>query len=476
MMSAGELAHRLHLLTLGKLDLEVLLLGRVDHVHEQARRAAIAEAACEKLRDTFDRPDQAHLDRRPTAATAAHLGQTLAHLRPVLLAHQADKGPPGAGAEIGRDRTESNVGLDHAVVGVEHHDADRRVIEEVAELLLGAAQRVLQRKLRIERADDTMQMLDPIGRRHPRQCNAHRHAGTGRRLHLGGEGCSELVVSRMIGHQTIGQGERADDAVARAAQHGFESGVDHAEPAAGIGDEQPERRGVDELGQLAPLLRLGLDTPAGRSDVARLPDETVGAAGQGLGGERQPAQRPVGQAEAAFGAARLAGAGRGFGTAQRQALLFIRAEELMWRQRGPVLRQGEDAAIGAVRGDNLAHGADQGARRRVFPEKALQGRFGRGGRAGGGLEQAPTGKDEPARAEQPKQQARRNQRIGNQAGTSHGKAGACRHGPPDPRVNVPGAFANVTRRRGSLLGHLQIPRPHHPSAVSPRRAALLNDI
>ena len=137
--AAGELADRLHLLRLGELRLDLLLLGGVDEMQDEAALAVAAH----RQRGGFPVP-KAQLDRprgQRAVGRLGELGRDLGALGIGQEAHQrlADE-RRGLGAE---ECAERRIRLRKAPIAVNQRDADRSVSEEPLEALLRPAQRFL---------------------------------------------------------------------------------------------------------------------------------------------------------------------------------------------------------------------------------------------------------------------------------------------------------------------------------------------
>ena len=146
--AAGELADRLHLLRLGELHLEVLLLGDVDEMQDQpavaAARGSVEPARGRPPRLLSRAALEAHLDRPGMRRAVGRGGELDRDLAAVLLVDEADQRLADQILRPGAEQfAERAVRLLEPAEAVDQRDADRRVGEEALEALARQPQRAL---------------------------------------------------------------------------------------------------------------------------------------------------------------------------------------------------------------------------------------------------------------------------------------------------------------------------------------------
>ena len=159
--TAGQLADRLHLLRLGELDFQVLLLGDIDEMEHQPAIAALEPVEPPEKEDAglVAQPFDADLDRTRRRRAFGRLDSlTVRSRRSSSLRLKLDQ---RLADQIARHRAEQfaephGSPLPASAVAVDQRDADRRVGEKPLEALARQAQRRLPLALRREVADDRM--------------------------------------------------------------------------------------------------------------------------------------------------------------------------------------------------------------------------------------------------------------------------------------------------------------------------------
>ncbi len=146
--AAGELAHRLHLLRLGELRLEALLIGGVDEMQDEAGIAR-AEAADEHGGAAGARTAQPDLDRRRGRAPFAGVVEACGDERALGRIDEADE---VLADELAMPEPEQlaqrAVRLLEPAVAADERDADRSVGEKAAIALARQAQLPLRARAR----------------------------------------------------------------------------------------------------------------------------------------------------------------------------------------------------------------------------------------------------------------------------------------------------------------------------------------
>ena len=248
--AAGQLADRLHLLRLGELDFEALLLGHVDEMQGErlfAGRATV-EAIGEQHQPALVRPRDPNFDRFAVLLPRQRRGEFGSDVVTPLVVEEIDQlfsdQVRQRPVEQLADRT---VCFDEAARCVEHRDPDRRIREEPPEAAArrpGRGLRAALGRLLADRPGAAASVSSDRGHRDPAR----------------GENRARLPARRGVEAQPakFGRGVRivgrdAGDAVerrlARFAKHPVEGEVGEDGPAVGCYDQLRLGRHVEGLGQ-----------------------------------------------------------------------------------------------------------------------------------------------------------------------------------------------------------------------------------
>jgi hypothetical protein len=156
--AAGELADRLHLLRLGELHLELLALGDVDEVGDPAgalARRLLAPRYIECGAALALLALEPHVERRALLAAGDDGVEPFVDVGAILLGDEFQELVADEAVDLAGDHgAEGGVAFLQAAVVVDEGDADRRLLEEALEALLGGPQRTLEGALAAEIVHD----------------------------------------------------------------------------------------------------------------------------------------------------------------------------------------------------------------------------------------------------------------------------------------------------------------------------------
>jgi hypothetical protein len=250
--AAGQLPHRLHLLRLGELGLQVLAFGRIQGVDDDPRRAAraILAAAQMQLDDRIVVGRQMGLEGCPLLDAVDEPGQLRRRRFAVLLGDDRQQREPGPGRCLGLDQTaERLIALADLAFGVDPGDADRREIEKAVEAFLELAQ-FFDRVVVAGKVDDGAADVGLAGAT-PALGDTDAAAGlafaAGQEVTAGGF----LLARRQRlkrRFQDIGQGDpTVANFLVSVAQPAGQSGIGGQDAAVRVAPEQPDRRIVGQV-------------------------------------------------------------------------------------------------------------------------------------------------------------------------------------------------------------------------------------
>ena len=302
--AAGELSDRLHLLRLGELDLEVLLVGDVDEVQHETAVAAVAAAKARQKDDARLIPValEPHIDPAGGRRAIRRRGELGHDLAPVVIVDKADQRLPN---HIRRRRAEQlaerPVRLLQPALAIDQRDTNRRVGEEPLKAFARQTQRRLPFALRRQIADDrpgtqfrpgTNDALSDPGLQDVPVPAAQRHlaallalAASLKRIKPGG------LVGRRRRQEIMQPRAACDDFRRCAAEPLRERLIDEQKPAVAIDRVEADRRVIEKIDELVALVvdhRLHL---VPRGDVLKIPETVAGPAGDWVDADIEPAGR-----------------------------------------------------------------------------------------------------------------------------------------------------------------------------------------
>ncbi len=152
--TAGQLSDGQHLLGLGELNLETLLVRRFDQMEHEAGARGVFEGTRVECPCAIPAARQRHLDRGGSA-TLPRRDQLGRHVGSFRHAHEVDERHAAEFRAIMPDEgREGWIGLRYPQFVVQKSDADRRLLEEPLEAQLGSLERLLPLALGPEIAHD----------------------------------------------------------------------------------------------------------------------------------------------------------------------------------------------------------------------------------------------------------------------------------------------------------------------------------
>ncbi len=371
--AAGELAHRLHLLGLGELGLQVLLLRRVDEVQDEAGLVVLlpVEAAQVDVGGALARALEADADRPRVGGALGGDGEAPGHVAGVGLGEELHQlAPEEARRRHAEELAQRPVRLLEAAVAVEERDAGGGVGEEALEALARLAQRLFPLVLAGEIAHHRPGAQAVLGLHHG----------------LTDGGADQAALAAAEGHlAALGVVARRDEGRVLRAALGNLAGEEIREPGAALHqlagrDAEPIRqrlvgieeaslavdgieaagRVVEEVRELHLLVADHLLHLVAGGDVLEAPEAVAGPARERMDREVEPRRhaRQRAQHDPAVGAAVAEGL-------VAQAVKFLRrlAAEAdppldgVERLGGAVAEQSQEGGVGV--GDGAVRGQDQ---------------------------------------------------------------------------------------------------------------------
>jgi len=317
--AAGELADELHLLRLEELVLEALLLGDVEEVDDEAGAllGRGLEAPGRKRRDGLAVGPEADLEGGRRRARMRRLGDPRLDARGIVTGERRDeRGPDQRRFGAPRHAGERRVAGDDRGRAIEEHDADRRILEEAAEALLGEARLVGGDLLGGPVADQTVGDRDPVvggAEKALIDDRLHRRAGGTAEMGLGAALLdAEREGARRIGERghDVGEAEAADELARVAAEPAGQHRIDVQEAAGAVDRIGADTRGADEGGDARLLGVAGGIEARERRGIGEGPDRLARPPRERTDGERDRAPIGAVAGDDMLGRERLIGPGK----------------------------------------------------------------------------------------------------------------------------------------------------------------------